>query len=142
MAREPIVTGGGAPDDQRARERAQHHEGSLALRHRLRQQRVHGIVGDVLAAGEEAHEGAPLVRPVAADRAAQHRVPRFQRVEHRAPRRRTVHPQRHLALDAREGPQVRRQLHPDHGRVCASTDSTAGRSRTIGAQVSPASADA
>ena len=31
---------------------------------------------------------------------------------------------------------------PGHGRVCASTDSTAGRSRTIGAQLSPASADA
>src|SRR6266852_7164541 len=37
--------------------------------------------------------------------------------------------------------------HRDHGSmsqasVCTSTDSTAGRSRTIGAQLSPASADA
>src|SRR5712671_6443397 len=29
-----------------------------------------------------------------------------------------------------------------HGSVCTSTDSTAGRSRTIGAQLSPASAEA
>jgi hypothetical protein len=42
----------------------------------------------------------------------------------------------------RERPQMRRKHHADHHSVCTSTESTAGRSRTMGAQVSPASADA
>ena len=47
-----------------------------------------------------------------------------------------------FAGDLREGAQVRRELHPDHRRVWTSTERTAGRSRTIGAQESPASAEA
>ena len=42
----------------------------------------------------------------------------------------------------RERAQVGRKHDPDHGKVCTSTDSTAGRSRTIGFQLSPASGDA
>src|SRR5206468_3348594 len=38
-------------------------------------------------------------------------------------------------------PAMRREHHPDHGSVCTSTDTTDGRSRTIGAQLSPALAD-
>ena len=49
---------------------------------------------------------------------------------------------RDLTIDARQRPQMYRELEPDHGNVWTSTDSTAGRSRTIGAQWSPASADA
>ena len=40
------------------------------------------------------------------------------------------------------GSATRTTSRPGHGSVCTSTDSTAGRSRTIGAQLSPASADA
>ena len=47
-----------------------------------------------------------------------------------------------FAADTGQGPQVRGKHDPDHGSVWASTDSTAGRSRTIGAQQSPASAEA
>ena len=50
--------------------------------------------------------------------------------------------QGHLAFDLRQRTQVRRKHDADHGSVCTSTDSTAGRSRTMGAQVLPASADA
>ena len=46
------------------------------------------------------------------------------------------------SVDARELLQMRGQHHANHGSVCTSTESTAGRSRTIGAQVSPASAEA
>jgi hypothetical protein len=35
-----------------------------------------------------------------------------------------------------------RKHHPDHQSVCTSTESTAGRSRTIGAHVSPPSGEA
>ena len=47
-------------------------------------------------------------------------------------------------LDALEGefPEVRRQDDPDHGSTWASTESTGGRSRTIGAQLSPPSGEA
>jgi hypothetical protein len=48
----------------------------------------------------------------------------------------------HLAVDAGQGAQVRGQDHPDHGSVWTSTDRTAGRSRAIGAQLSPESAEA
>ena len=48
----------------------------------------------------------------------------------------------HLALKSGEGAERGGQLDPDHERVWTSTDSTAGRSRTIGAHVSPAFADA
>ena len=48
----------------------------------------------------------------------------------------------HLTLDLSEIPQVRWEDDADHLRVCTSTESTAGRSRTMGFQLSPASADA
>ena len=47
-----------------------------------------------------------------------------------------------LAVDARQRAQMGGQHDADHGSVWTSTDSTAGRSRTIGAQLSPASAEA
>ena len=47
-----------------------------------------------------------------------------------------------LAVDPRQRPQVGRQHDPDHGSVCTSTDTTAGRCCTMGAQRSPASAEA
>ena len=45
-----------------------------------------------------------------------------------------------FAADLREVAQMIREDHPNHS-VCTSTDSTAGRSRTIGFQLSPASAE-
>src|SRR5207244_8385935 len=77
----------------------------------------------------------------AANRPAQHRIAGLERVEHRALRGRTLDLERHLAADARQRPQMCREHDSDHGSVCTSTESTAGRSRTMGAQLSPASAD-
>ena len=79
---------------------------------------------------------------VVADRPAQHRIAGLERVEDRALRDRTLDVELHLAVDARQRPQMRRKHDSDHGSVWTSTESTAGRSRTMGAQVSPASADA
>jgi hypothetical protein len=74
--------------------------------------------------------------------AAQHGVTLFQCVEHRTLCGRPRDLERDLAVDARQLAQMRRQHDPDHASVCTSTERTAGRSRTIGAQVSPASLDA
>ena len=52
-----------------------------------------------------------------------------------------VHLELHLAVHLRERAQMGGQHDPDHGSVWTSTDSTAGRSLTIGAQVSPLSAE-
>ncbi len=114
----------------------------------LGQRDIRPLVRQVLLAGEEPDERPPLPGALVTDGAAQHRVPGLQRVEHRALGDPAGDPQFDLAVDAGQGPQVRRQRHPDHvsvpghDSVCTSTDSTAGRSRTIGAQLSPASAEA
>ena len=48
----------------------------------------------------------------------------------------------HLAVDVRQLAQMCREHDANHGSVCTSTESTAGRSRTIAFHVSPASAEA
>jgi hypothetical protein len=98
-------------------------------------------VGEILLAGEEAQEGAALLGDLVTDRPPQHRVARLERVEDRALGDPPLDLELDLALDAGERPQVRGQHHPDHGRVWTSTDTTDGRSRTMGAQRSPASAE-
>ncbi len=86
--------------------------------------------------------GRRLLGDVVADRPPQHRIPGFQGVEDGALRGRTFDRQLHLLADARQDPQMGRERDADHGSVWTSTESTAGRSRTMGAQVSPLSADA
>ncbi len=48
----------------------------------------------------------------------------------------------HLTLHVGEVPQMGRENDADHDSVCTSTDSTDGRSRTMGAQLSPESDEA
>src|ERR1035441_9945652 len=96
----------------------------------------------VLLAGEEAQERPALLGDVVADGAAQHWVTGFERVKDRALRDSALDFDLHLAANVRQRPQMCRQYDSDHGSVCTSTESTAGRSRTMGAQLSPASVDA
>ena len=77
-----------------------------------------------------------------ADRAAQHGIARFERIEHGAGSGRPSHLEEHFFPDARQRLQMLRQLHTNHGNVWTSTESTGGRSRTIALQLSPPSADA
>ena len=49
--------------------------------------------------------------------------------------------QLNLAVNARQPSQMGRQYYPNHDSVWTSTDSTAGRSRTMSAHLSPPSAD-
>src|SRR5688572_9219105 len=99
-------------------------------------------MGQIALTGKEPHEGPPLMRNVVTDRAAQHRMPGLERVENRALRYRRVHLQLNLEVHARQCTQVRRQFDADHVRVWTSTDNTEGKSRTMGTQLSPESADA
>src|SRR5258706_7738155 len=98
-------------------------------------------MGKILLAGEEPQKRPPLLRNMIANRPAQHGIARLERVHHRTLRDRPLNIHLHLAGDVRQAPQVLRKQTPDHGRVCTSTESTAGRSRTTGAHVSPASAE-
>jgi hypothetical protein len=130
-------------------------DGTLAARHRshdperlrsrgdlVRHRIVGGIERDVAAAGKEANEIPALRGPMIANRPAQDRIARLQRVDQRALRRPLLGVEGDLSVDARKGPQVLRKHNADHGSVCASTESTAGRSRTIAVHLSPPSGDA
>lgn len=97
-------------------------------------------MGQVLLTGEEAHERSSLPGSGIAHRAAQHRELLLYCVQDGSLSGRGLN--LHLAVAARQLAQMRRQHHPDHDSVCASTDNTAGRSRTMGAQLSPESAEA
>ena len=111
-------------------------------RDRFGQWGVRRLMGQILLAGEEPQERPALLGDLVADRPAQHGIAGLERVEDRALRHLTFDVELHLAADARQHPQMIRKHHSDHGSVWTSTDSTAGRYRTMGAQVSPASADA
>src|SRR5205814_8976594 len=73
---------------------------------------------------------------------AQHRIFRFNGVEQRALSYRSVKLKSYFTVDVRQRTQIRRKNNAYHGNVCASTESTAGRSRTIGFHLSPASTEA
>src|SRR5437899_1965604 len=120
-----------------------HDQKRLGPRHdRVGQRGVRRFVGPILLAGEEPHERSALAGDLVADRPAEHRIAGLERVEDRALRDLTLDVELHLAVDVCEGPQMGREHDSDHGSVWTSTDTTDGRSRTMGAQLSPASADA
>src|SRR6202023_2593610 len=108
----------------------------------VRQRRVHRIVRQIFTTRKKSQKWSSLLRNMFANRPAQHRESRPQCVQHRTPRHGTLHFKLHFAVKRRECPQMRGHHHSNHANVCTSTESTAGRSRTIGFQLSPASADA
>src|SRR5262245_3627101 len=99
--------------------------------------RIRRLVRAILTTAAEADEGPALQRPMVAERAAQDGRALLERVEDRALRDRTYDLESYLAPDFCMPLQMRRQNHADHDSVCTSTERTAGRSRTIGAQLSP-----
>ena len=111
-------------------------------RDRLRQGGVRQFMGEVLLAREEPHKRLALVPDVIADRPAQHRIAGLEGIEDRALRGPAINLKLHFAVEVRQHQERRREHDSDHGNVWTSTESTAGRSRTMGAQLSPASAEA
>jgi hypothetical protein len=71
----------------------------------------------------------------------QHGISSFELVEYRPLSHGGLDVKVYVAIDVRQRAQMRRQNNANHGSVCTSTESTAGRSRTIGFQLSPASGD-
>src|SRR2546421_981141 len=110
-------------------------------RHLPRQRRIRSLVGQIVLAGEEPNEWPPELRHVVTHRSAQHRVARLHGVEHGPLRHRPVDADGDLGSDLREHAQRRRQHDANHVSVWTSTDRTGGKSLTLGAQLSPASAD-
>src|SRR5438552_2643735 len=97
---------------------------------------------DVFSARKKSHERATLLLVVIAYCSTQHWILGFDCVENGFLRNRSFEVELHFVADARQRSQVMRQYDPDHGSVCASTDKTAGRSRTVAFHVSPALVDA
>ena len=114
----------------------------ISVRDRLGQRGVGLLVGQVQLAGEEPDERPPRAAVVGADGPPEGRIAGLKLIEDGPLRDRADDLQVHLAVDVGQSAQVRGQDHPNHGSVWTSTDSTAGRSRTIGAQLSPESAEA
>jgi hypothetical protein len=100
------------------------------------------FMGKVLPGSEEPDKRPALMGDVVADRPAQHRIAGLERVEDRALRYGPSHLELDLAVDTRQAPQNGWQHDSDHGSICTSIESTGGRSRTMGAQLFPASAEA
>ncbi len=122
-----------APDDE---------EGLVPTDHGLGQRRIGNVVGEILLASEVADERAPSVRIVIPNGAAEDGICRLERVEQRALRHGAIDGELYLSVDTGQRPQMGRQDDANHdGNVWTSTDNTAGRSRTIGIQLSPASDD-
>ena len=106
------------------------------------QRGVERLVGQILTTGEKPDKRSPLFGGKVTDSAAQHRVGRFQGVQDCAPGNGSFDLKFHFTVDASQGAKVCREHNPDHGKTCASTESTAGRSRTMAVQLSPESTEA
>ena len=92
------------------------------------------FVGKIHFASEESQECAALMRDLVTDRPAQRRITGFERVEDRALRDGTGNVKRYLAAGAGEDAKVLGKDDSDHVSVCTSTETTAGKSLTIGIQ--------
>src|SRR6266852_1833139 len=126
-------TPGDGPDDQQRLLPGYHGVGQRCIRRFVRQ---------ILLACEEAQEGTALLCDVIADGAAQHWILGLEGIDHRTHCGLAADFELHFTADARKSAQMWREYDPNHGSVWTSTESTAGRSRTMGAQLSPASAEA
>src|SRR5260370_22193852 len=127
------LTAGDRPHDEK---------GLRARRDRVGERGIGRVVGQVPLACKESQDRPSLLGDVVANRAAQHWIAGLERVQERTPTDPARDVERHLTVDLRQRPQVRGEHHADHASVWTSTDSTAGRSRTMGAPVSAAAADA
>ena len=95
----------------------------------------------IFSAGEKPYKRPTQLSDMIAHCPAEHGISSFDLVEYGPLSNGGINVKFYVAIDARQRAQMRRQNNAYHGSVCTSTESTAGRSRTIGFQLSPASAD-
>src|SRR5215213_1124879 len=105
------------------------------------QRSVRGLMRYVFTACKEPQHGPPLSSNVVANGPTQHRILCFQCIKDRLPGHVAANLKFNISRDARKRSQVCRQNNHDHVSVCTSTESTGGRSLTIGTHVSPLSDD-
>lgn len=96
---------------------------------------------EILFAGEKAKEGPTLPGLMIAYRSSQHGIASLEGVEDCARGNGRRHFQCDFAVCMGETAEMEWKDDAYHANVCTSTDNTAGKSRTIGFQLSPASAD-
>src|SRR4051812_36998266 len=113
-----------------------------SIRNRARQRRIGRFMRQIFAARKKTDHWPANLGHMITHCPAEHRIFRFNRVQQRALSQRSVQLKSYLALEVRQRSQIRRKNNANHGSVCASTDKTAGKSRTIGFHLSPASAEA
>jgi hypothetical protein len=93
--RSRILTAGDRPYDKKRLDRTRHSVGQRSIRR---------IVGEILSAGEEPYEWPPLLGDMVADRASQHRISCFERVQNCAQRGLALDLKVHFAIDVRQRP--------------------------------------
>lgn len=125
-----------------ARHRSDDEERFGTRRDHVRQRCFRCGVREILLAGEESNKRTTLLGAVVAHGAAEHRIPRFERIEHSAQRHWRPDLESYLIAHTRKGAEMVGENDANHCSVCTSTESTAGRSRTIAFQESPPSAEA
>ena len=113
-AKNRVLTRTQRTNDSAAGDGADDHEWFDARRDCGRERRVGRLMRDVFVAGEESQERSPLLRAVIANRAAEHWVASFERVENRSLRRRTFDGDLDFAVDAGERSQMERQDDTNH----------------------------
>jgi hypothetical protein len=123
------------------RHRPYYQQRLLPIRNRLRQQCIRRLMRQIFLTCKKSQKRSSLQRSMIANRPLQRWILCLQRIQHSPLRNRPGDVERHLTLDARQRSQMRRQFNPDHASVWTSTERTAGRSRTIGVQLSPESDD-
>src|SRR6185369_1675466 len=95
----------------------------------------------ILTAGKKSQQRPALSSDVIANGPTQHWITSLECIEDRTSRHVAFNLELHISANARERSQLCRQYHEDHVSVWTSTESTGGRSRTIGVHVSPPSGE-
>jgi len=103
----PLAAGNGSNDQKRL----------LPGRDLVWQGGIRRFMGQILLAGEEAQEWPALLRDMVPDGASKHGIASLERVKNRTLRGWTLDVELHFAVDARQRPQMCRQLNADHGNV-------------------------
>jgi len=96
----------------------------------------------ISAIGEKSYSRPSFQCQVFTHRAAKHRVAGLKRIKHATLRGNALDRQRYLSVTVGERLQVVWEHDANHEIVWVSTDNTAGKSRTMGSQLSPLSFDA
>jgi len=107
----------------------------------FRQRSIGLVEGEIFSACKKSQKRTALLGHMVADGSGKHRKLRLQGIEHGPLRDRPRDIELNFRIDARQISQMIWERDADHASVWTSTENTAGRSRTIGIQLSPESGE-